>query len=184
MTELRGSGIGAPVRPARRPPGLRDMVVSLGVLLMIIGVVLMFQHRGGKAITVIDPSSAYAGARNGAAYQVRTPQGLPAGWRPTSARTERPESGRLTLRVGFVTPKGEYAQLVESDLPRDRLLSTELSAGVRPSGSVLVGDQAWQEFPAPRQGDRAIVRTDGSVTYVVSGSAGLDELRVLAASLR
>lgn len=182
MGETGTLGTGQPVRRAQ---GVIDMVLSLVLLLAIIAVVLSLQHRGGgKAITVIDPSSAYAGARNVAAYPVRTPQGLPAQWRPTSARTQRPETGRLTLRVGFVTPKGEYAQLVESDLPRDRLLGTELSPGARPSGSVLVGARAWQEFPPRRSGDRVIVRTDRGVTYLVSGSADLDELRILAASLR
>lgn len=183
MDETGPAVIPPPAR--RRSGGVADMVLSLAVLLAIIAVVLLVQQRGGgRAITVIDPSSAYAGARNVAAYPVRTPQGLPAQWRPTSARSDRPETGRLTLRVGFVTPEGEYAQLVESDLPAGQLLAAELSAGVRPSGSTLVGGQAWQQFPAPRQGDRAIARTDGGVTYLVSGSAGLDELRVLAGSLR
>lgn len=163
---------------------MRDMVISLTFLLAIIAVVLFVQQPDGKAIKVIDPSSAYAGARNVAAYPVSTPQGLPGGWRATSARTERPETGRLTLRVGFVTPAGEYAQLVESDLPRDQLLAAELSAGERPTGSVLVGSESWQRFPAPRSGDRALVRTDGKITFVVSGSAGLEELKVLATSLR
>lgn len=170
--------------PARRRPGLVDMAISLGLLLAIIGVVLFVQQRDDKAIKVIDPSGAYAGARNVATYEVRTPQGLPSGWRPTSARTERPAAGRLTLRVGFVTPAGEYAQLVESDLPRDQLITAELAEGAAPRGSVMVGSDTWQQFPAPRKGDRVIVRTEGAVTFVISGSAGLDELKILAASLR
>jgi len=181
---LSESGDPVIIRPARRRGGMADMAISLGVLLAIIGVVLFVQQRGGKAINVIDPSSAYAGARNVATYQVRTPQSLPSGWRPTSARTERPAAGRLTLQVGFVTPKGEYAQLVESDLPRAQLIAAELAADAQPGGLVLVGSETWQQFPAPRRGDRAIVRTEGAVTFVVSGSAGLDELRVLAAALR
>lgn len=161
------------------------MAISLGLLLAVIGVVLFVQQRdSGEAVKVVDPSSAYAGARNVAAYQVRTPQGLPARWRPTSARTERPEAGRLTLHVGFVTPEGEYAQLVESDLPRERLLAAELPVGAQPSGTVMVGSEQWQQFPSRRSGDRTIVRTDEGITFVVSGSAGLDELKIVAASLR
>lgn len=172
-------------RPAgSRRSGMLDMAISLGLLLAIIGVVLFVQQRDGKAIKVIDPSATYAGARHVATYQVRTPQGLPAGWRPTSVRTERPETGRLTLHVGFVTPKGKYAQLVESDLRRPQLITAQLGDDARPSGSVLVGNDTWQQFPAPREGDRAIVRSQGAVTFVVSGSAGLDELKRLAAALR
>ncbi|MGB9376092.1 MAG: DUF4245 domain-containing protein [Mycobacteriales bacterium] len=175
----------APPKLPRRQPRLTDMAISLGVLLAIIAVVLFAQQRSGdKAVKVIDPSQAYAGARNVATYRVLTPQGLPGGWRPTSARTESPETGRLTLRVGFVTPKAEYAQLVESDLPRAQLLTAELAAGARPTGSVEVGDAQWLSYPAANPGDRVIVRSSGGVTYVVSGSAGLAELRTLAGSLR
>lgn len=89
----------------------------------------------------------------------------------------------MSLRVGFVTPKGQFAQLVESDLPSSELLAAELGAGVRPNGTVQVGSTVWRQFPAPRDGDRAIALADGRVTYLVFGSAGLDEQRVLAASL-
>ena len=174
----------ATAQPARRRGGILDMALSLGLLLAIIGIVLFVQQRDDKAIKVIDPASAYAGARNVASYEVRTPQALPARWRPTSARTQRPAAGRVSLRVGFVTPEGEYAQLVESDLPRNQLIAAELGDDALPRGSVTVGSDMWQQFPARRDGDRAIVRTDGAVTFIVSGSASLTELKVLAASLR
>ena len=159
------------------------MILSLTVILVIVGIVVAFQERGGQRVRVIDPSAAYAGARNTAAYPVRVPR-TPSGWRPTSARNERSESGRLTLRVGFLTAKDQYAELVESDVPRNTLLGHELSPGARPAGSLSIDGVLWQWLPARKRGDRAIARTAAGVTYLIFGSAGPEELRVLAASLR
>ncbi len=161
---------------------LRDMVLSLGVVLAVVGIVVAFEHRGGPGIRVIDPAQTYAGARNVAAYPVLLPH-LPAGWRATSATNEESE-GRLTMRVGWVTPTGQYAQLVESDRPAVEVFDRWLSPGLRPAGSVDVGGVPWQRLPAPQKGDLAIARTGGKVTYLVSGSAGLPELQTLAGSLR
>ncbi|MCA1695603.1 MAG: DUF4245 domain-containing protein [Actinobacteria bacterium] len=49
---------------------------------------------------------------------------------------------------------------------------------------MTVSGEQWAEFPSRRADDRTIVRTDGAVTYILSGSAGLDELKTLAAALR
>jgi len=162
---------------------LRDMMLSITVIMAIVGVVVIFQQRGAQRLNVIDPTSVYAGARNAATYPVRTPH-LPSSWRVTSARTQPSADGRLTLRVGLLTPKGQYAGLVESDQPPADLLGHELSPDVRTLGVVTVEGVPWQRLPAPQKGDRAIARTLGRVTYLVSGSAGLPELEVLAGSLR
>ncbi len=166
----------------RARQSVRDMALSLLLILLIVGFVLAFQHRGGKGVRVVDPSNTYAGARTAAHYPVLVPR-LPATWRVTSATDQPTEGGHLTLRVGLLTPTGQYAQLVESDLPRNTLLHRELSA-VRPLGSVPVRGAQWQQLAARKSGDRAIARTDGGVTYLVFGSAGLAELGVLAGSLR
>jgi hypothetical protein len=171
----------APTRRRARQ-SVRDMILSLTVILVIVALVFAFQARGGERVRVIDPSGTYAGARTAAHYPVRIPR-LPDGWRPTSASNQISEEGRLTMRVGFLTPRDQYAQLVESDQPRAVVLGRELSEGVRPTGSVTVGGVPWDRLPARKPGDRAIARTTSGVTYLVYGSAGLDELRVLAASL-
>jgi hypothetical protein len=170
-------------RSRRAGQTVRDMTLSLTVIVVIVGIVVAFQERGGQRVRVIDPAPTYAGARNAAAYPVRVPR-PPSGWRPTSARNDLSEGGRLTLRVGFLTPTGQYAGLVESDVARDALLGRELSPGVRPTGSLTVSGVPWQWLPARKRGDRAIARTAAGVTYLVFGSAGPEELRVLAASLR
>jgi hypothetical protein len=171
----------APVRRRARQ-SVRDMILSLAVILVIVALVFAFQARGGQRVRVVDPSGTYAGARTAAHYPVRIPR-LPDGWRPTSTGNQTSEGGRLTMRVGFLTPRDQYAQLVESDQPRAVVLGRELSEGVRPIGSLTVDGALWDRLPARKSGDRAIARTEDGVTYLVYGSAGLDELRFLAGSL-
>ncbi|PZS27285.1 MAG: hypothetical protein DLM59_16740, partial [Pseudonocardiales bacterium] len=149
----------APARRRSRQTA-RDMILSLTVILVIVGIVVAFQQRGGQRVRVIDPSDTYAGARASASYPVRVPH-LPGAWRPTSATNQTAEGGRLTLRLGFLTPQGQYAQLVESDLQRNVILGRELSPGARPTGTLLVNGVSWDRLPAKKHGDRAIARTDG-----------------------
>lgn len=159
------------------------MALSLAVIVGIILLVVAWLQPGGRAVNVIDPSPTYQAARDAAHFPVRTPHGLSAKWRATSARTLQLGGGRLLLQVGFVTPRDEYAQLAESDLPRQALLDRELSRGVRPTGSITVDGREWERLPGGRPGDRAIVTTEGRVTFLVSGSASLEELSALAAAL-
>jgi Protein of unknown function (DUF4245) len=161
----------------------RDMILSLTVILLIVGIVVAFQQRGGQRVRVIDPSDAYAGARTAAAYPVRVPH-LPSGWRPTSATNQTAEGGRLTLRVGFLTPSDQYAQLIESDLAREVILKRDVSAGARPTGTLVVNGVPWDKLPAKKGGDRAIAHTEAGVNYLVYGSASYAELGALAGSLR
>ncbi|MEP6697691.1 MAG: DUF4245 domain-containing protein [Pseudonocardiales bacterium] len=174
-----------PTSPARRRAqhSARDMVLSLAVILLIVGAVVAFQQRGGRRVAVIDPTQAYTSARSAGSYPVRVPQ-VPRGWRPTSATTQTAGGGRLTLRVGFLTPRDQYAQLVESDLARQAVLNREAAPDARPTGTVLVGIVAWDRIPARKQGDRALALTAAGVTYLVYGSASYAELAVLAGSLR
>jgi len=167
----------------RMRQGAIDMILSLAVILVIVGIVVAFQQRGGQAVHVIDPSDTYAGARSAASYPVRVPD-LPDGWRATSATNQTGEGGRLTMRVGFLTPSGQYAQLVESDLERAVILNRDVSAGARPIGTLLVGAVPWDKLPAKKPGDRALALTAAGVTYVVYGSASYAELSTLAGSLR
>ena len=73
-----------------------------------------------------------AEARSANAFPISQPDGLGSGWRPVSARYQTADGG-ATLRIGYVTPEGRGVQLVQSNVPADRLLRTELSGG-QPQG--------------------------------------------------
>ncbi|MFL6139482.1 MAG: DUF4245 domain-containing protein [Frankiaceae bacterium] len=162
-----------------------DMLRSLAVVLLFVlvaGVWFIFARSRSDPVRTIDYRPELRAARAAAAYHVLAPAGLPASWRPTSAR--HAVTGRaLAFHLGLVTPKGRYADVDESDGPAAAFVQAQLGPRPRPLSTVPVGGGRWQELSGAR-GELALARLSGDVTVVVHGSAGLDELVRLAAALR
>ncbi len=158
------------------------MAISLGVLLIpIVAVVLVVQWLSGGPAAV-DPSSAYESARAVDRFPVLQPQGLPTGWTVTRADVDHGNGGTATLRIGYVSPSGGSARIVESDVPVTSLLPDELG-GVRPPvGDRTVGGRDWQIYSG-RGKERALVWQQPKVTILVIGQMPDSELNALAASL-
>lgn len=158
------------------------MALSLIVLLIpILLVVTLFRLRGGEDVVVVDPAPAISQARAAKAFPVEAPTGLPEQWRPVSAAFQRPD-GAAVLRLGYVTPSGGGVQLVESNEDVEILLTRELGAEIRPSGTEQVSGREWQLYQA-RGGELALVLTKSDRTVILVGQADRAELRRLAESL-
>ena len=163
-------------RPGRRT--MRDMVISLVVLLIpVLLVVAVYRLKGGEDPVVIDPSAPIGQAQEGGAFPVSVPRGLAEGWRPISAGYRG--GATAVLRIGYLTPSGGGAQLIESNEPAESLLRRELGDQVRPTGTVDIDGRSWQSYDV-RDGERALVQTDPARTLIVIGRAQPDELRELA----
>ncbi|MGH3742377.1 MAG: DUF4245 domain-containing protein [Micromonosporaceae bacterium] len=169
----------------RRP---RDLFYSLAILLIPIGaILLLFQYLGGgDDVVVVDPAPKLAAARQ-AGLEVAKPTGLSKQWRPTSA-VLRERGDSTTLRIGYVSPSGGYAQLIETNGDPAKLLSRELSGGAgadRGAGPeiVKINGAEWRKHQG-RGEEHALVRVEKERAIVVLGRAPLKELRTLAASLR
>jgi hypothetical protein len=157
------------------------MALSLLVLLVPIVVLLgVYRFLGGESPTVVDPSSAYADARAAHAFPVSEPS-VPAGWRPVSSTFRRGDAGSV-LRVGFRSPRGGTAQLVESNVNAGALVTAELGAGARDQGGTGLDGQEWHRYTAS-SGDHAFVLGQQDRTVIVMGRATDAELAQLAASL-
>jgi hypothetical protein len=170
-----------PGRPGDRR--LRDMALSLAVLLVpVILIVLAYRVlQGGDQPVAVDPGPAIAEAR-AAGMPVLVPAGLPSGWQSASAQLTRAETGPV-LRIGYRTPTGGGAQVVQSSGPADQLLAAELTTSARPAGTEQIGGRPWQGYLA-RPGERAYVLLEPARTVIVFGTARQPELRELVASLR
>ncbi len=154
----------------------------MAVLLVPIAlIVLLFRFIGGdREVTVVDPGPPIAEAQR-AGLAVLKPRGLSDEWKPTSAITHT-EDGSVTLRIGYVTPSGGFAQLVETNADAEAVMRKELGGGPRPDGTVRIGDARWQTYPA-RGNERALVLLEPERTILVVGKAPDRELRDLANSL-
>lgn len=166
---------------------VRDMGLSLGLcLVFVVGAVVLQEERPDDPVREVDYVPDVALADRVAAYDALGPTGLPRGWRATASRVGAPDraGGPVRLEIGFVTPEEEYAAVVEHDAPRAAVLAEELGSGLTRLDAVDVAGTSWDQLRGPDD-ELALVRlTDDGATVVVHGTAGLGELRTLAAALR
>ncbi|MGC5029884.1 DUF4245 family protein [Micromonospora sp. DT229] len=168
-------------RASTRSP--RDMAISLLVLLIPIALLLAFYRGflGGDQPTPIDPVPAFEQARSAGEFPVSVPSGLSKEWQPIRASYRAVEGGS-TLRVGYVTPEGRGIQLVQSNVPPEHLLPTELTDAGRPQGQMDLGAGTWQRYTA-RGNEQALVLLQPDRTVIVVGDARDNELREMAGAV-
>ncbi len=169
---------------ARSERSPKDMAISLLVLLVPIALLLAFYRGflGGDQPSTVDPAPAVEQARAANAFPVSQPAGLDDDWRTVSASYRTVEGGS-NLRIGYLTPEGRGAQLVQSNVPPERLLPAELTAEGQPQGPTEVGGRNWQRYTA-RGNEQALVLLEPGRTVIVVGDARENELRRLADAVR
>ena len=159
-----------------------DMIRSLALVLGIVAVVFLLTQApksDKKSLRVVDPSSdmqAFSTNAPGGAV----PREMPADWKTTVSAYER-DSG--LLRIGWVTPKGEYAEYAAQPSATPRFLA-DITGRAERTGTVDIDGVTWTEY---RKDDAiSLVRMYGTTAVVVGtlrDTASLDELRVLAGRL-
>ena len=163
---------------------VRDMVLSLGLVLGVVAFILIVTVRDepDDPVREVDPAPALAGAQANAPFQAQVPQGLPDGWRPTSARVSAPGDEPFRWHVGFVTPDIEYAAAGQSDGPLEEYLRDERAGGDE-QGTVRVAGERWTVYVREDGERESLVRVEDGVVTLVTGTGGQDDLIVLAESL-
>lgn len=160
------------------------MAISLLVLLIPIALLLGFYRvfLGGDEPATVDPAPVVAQARTANAFPVSEPADLGSDWRTVSARYQ-PAEGGATLRIGYLSPDGRGVQVVQSNVPPEKLLPAELTDVGRPQGPTQIGGRSWQRYTA-RTNEQALVLLEPNRTVIVIGAAREQELRELAGALR
>jgi hypothetical protein len=181
-------GSPVPVSPAvykRLTTGLGGYTMALLACFALVGLIVLITPRSEKEVLpTVDYTFDLRMLGSTAPYTSYGPQGLPAGWRPTSSRlTGVRGSGPVAWHVGFVTPSDQYAALEQSDESPDPFIK-RMTNRDRPEGARQVAGATWEQYFRPDKKQRSLVRRLQGVTLVVTGTAGYDELGVLAASLR
>ncbi|SIN33787.1 DUF4245 domain-containing protein [Micromonospora cremea] len=169
---------------ARSERSPKDMAISLLVLLIPIALLLAFYRGflGGDEPTTVDPAPAIEQARSANVFPVSQPEGLGSDWRTVSARYQTVEGG-ANLRIGYITPEGRGVQLLQSNVPAERLLPAELTGQGQPQGPTELAGRTWQRYTA-RGNQQALVLLEPARTVIVVGDARDNELRQLADALR
>jgi hypothetical protein len=173
---------------ARRRAGLRrsaaDMTRSLAVIVaIVVGVILLIPRTNQVVQPALDVAGAARGAADRAGFPLTVPQGLPDGWRSTSARLQRNTDGVLTWHVGYLTPQGRYAGFEQAGSPTPAWEAKQVTDG-KEQGTVAVAGVRWLVRSRTDRGVTSWVLRGSGRTTVVTGTADAAELTALAGSLR
>ena len=168
----------------RRPTGrtisglLRALLPSLAVVLFVV----WWQRGDSQPVPSVDPGPEIAYALRISPTPLPAPRVVPPGWRATSAHVDAPSGeGRspVTLTVGYLTGGERFAEVVVSDRRAVRVLR-DVAAGATPDGR---GPAGFQRYRTAR-GETALVAERGPVTILVTGDAPIEDLTLLAQSVR
>lgn len=160
-------------------------LVPLVVICLLLVAWQAFRASNEETVRTVDPTGTVQLAVERAGYEVQAPADLPEEYRVTSARTDAgfaDEGAPVTLELGYLTPSGEFAGFTVSDDAGAGPVRSVLE-GATEEGSVDVDGDPWTRLTTER-GETALTREDGEAVLVVTGSAGDDELREVAAAVR
>jgi hypothetical protein len=165
----------------RRQAGIRDMLLSLGVIFAFIALGWpAFVNREGTSIRTVDVAESVAAASSSLTFPLLVPQGLPADWLPTSAYVNTPPA--TGFHIGYYTPAHLYAAVEQTNVPAADALRVALGDGSVPRDTAVIAGNQWELRDTATRA-HALVRTADGRTVVVLGTADWPELQTLAASL-
>lgn len=184
LPDEQPAGEQATVGPRRRRMGsAADMVRSMLVVLVLVGVVLVLTPRpGGQSARVVDYTAALQTARVAASYDVLAPAQLPDGWRVVQASSSQPAADVVVWHLGLQTPDGTYVTLEQSPDGSGPVTRQQTAKG-QAQGSVQEGGRTWQRLAAGEDRRSLLSRTP-KVTTIVTGNASWPQLETFAASLQ
>ena len=161
-----------------------DMVRSLAVVgVVVAAIVLLVPQQDGAGPAPVDVEQLAPASADQAAFALVVPD-VPADWKATSVRLQPVgPDGTLTWHVGYLTPTEGYAALEIARDPAPGWVEDQTSGGepdVETGGTIDVEGQPWQLLRSDDPRRASLVRSDGAVTTVVTGSAQIDELLLLA----
>ncbi len=173
----------APAKKKRGRETAGDMLRSLAVVMVL--VVMMWwlaqpPDDDEQPLRTVDPSTDVA-AFTADVPSAPVPTGLPEQWRSTSSTL-----GAGSLRIGWVTPDGEYAEYAASTAPGDEFLEDIAGAKAEQVEPLQVDGEAWEQY-READGSLSLVRSYGEALVVVGSkraTADVAELEALAGSLR
>jgi hypothetical protein len=202
----RRPDVAGPVAPAAKPRLLqdgRDMFWSIAPLvlacLVLAGMLGMcsFQAGGpgkGPAPDYDAPAALQADA-DALKIPIRLPQ-LPDGWQSNSGSRKGIDGGRtdpasgqpvraVSSTVGYLAPSGMYLALTQSNADEDKLVAS-INTDLYPTGTADVDGVKWVVYEGADDAEPVwttqLDGPTGSAQIAITGAAGTDEYRTLAAA--
>lgn len=163
---------------------VRDMVLSLGLIMIAAAVVYLFIPHDDHApdIKRVDYRVELLTARRAASYPVAAPEGLPQSWKATSVRFDGADFDAWHL--GFHAPDGEYVAIEQSTDKRSRFIDEASQGAEATEVTQQIGGRTWIRYTGGRYDALVLKDTPGGSTTVVAGTASFDQLAKMAGALK
>ena len=179
---------------------IAPLVIACIVLAGVLGMCSFAPTGPGKAPTpTYDAPAALQADANDLKIPIRVPR-LPDGWQSNSGSRKGIEGGRtdpssgqqvraVSSTVGYLTPSGMYVSLTQGNADEDKLVAT-IHADLYPTGVQDVDGVKWVVYEGAGGDDKPAepvwtTRLDnpgGPAQIAITGAAGTDEYRTLAAA--
>lgn len=159
-----------------------DMVRSIALVLAVVVVVWLLVWRPTTATErVVDVAGVAGLAGSQADFPVLVP-GSTSGLEATSVRWEstKGSGGVPVWHVGYVMNGSDYLQVSQSTAATAAYLAEQTASG-KPAGLAPISGATWMRYQTPER--RSVVRMDGGVTTIVSGTADWSTLEAVATGL-
>ncbi|ANJ09292.1 DUF4245 domain-containing protein [Streptomyces parvulus] len=164
----------------------RDMILSLGLIVLAAGVIWIFiPHDDGEPdVKRVDYRVELLTAQRAASYPVAAPEGLSEDWKPTSVRFQGDDFDAWHL--GFHAPDGQYVA-VEQSTQKPASFIEDASQGSRATERTEeIGGRTWTRYTGGRY-DALVLEGDSAMkgaTTVVAGTGSFEQLGKMAAALK
>jgi hypothetical protein len=204
------AGQAAPAPKPAKPRLLQDgrdmfwsiapLVLACIVLAGVLGMCSFAPNGPGKGPTpTYDAPAALRADADALKIPIRLPR-LPDGWQPNSGSRKGIDGGRtdqssgqktraVSSTVGYLTPSGMYLSLTQSNADEDKLVAS-IDADLYPTGTQDVDGVKWVMYeggegegkPAEPVWTTRLNGVGGPAQIAITGAAGTDEYRTLAAA--
>ncbi|MET9152649.1 DUF4245 domain-containing protein [Streptomyces griseoflavus] len=162
---------------------VRDMVLSLAVIVLVAGVVWLLntQEDGDPDLKRVDYRVDLLTARRAAPYPVAAPVGLPEEWKPTSVRYRGADGDAWHL--GYHAPDGEYVAVEQSTGKRAVFIRSKTQGAEKTDVTQQIDGETWTRYDGDHYDALVLEGTDGSTT-LVTGTGSFGQLTKMAEALR
>lgn len=164
---------------------VRDLVISMAVVGAFVAFLFLIVLRPTPdPVKTVEVAGSAQQAQATGAFEVLVPQGLPPGWRATSARfTPGVDPGTGTWFNGYLNPDDAFVAVVQQDFDVEDFVIEQTDQGM-PEGTVTIDGVNWQQYASAESGELSLVNVSPEVTTVVTGTVGYDQLEDFAGRLR
>ncbi|MFG2278890.1 DUF4245 domain-containing protein [Streptomyces asoensis] len=161
----------------------RDMILSLGVIMIAAWVIYLFVPHDDRPRDVqqVDYRVELLTARRAAAYPVAAPEGLPDTWKATSVRFK--SDAFDAWHLGFHAPDGEYVTIEQSTQERAKFVDAASQGSTATKVTEQIGGRTWTRYTGGRY-DALVLQGAAGSTTVVAGTGGFAQLSVMAGALK